>query len=31
MREIFDKNMKSSIPGLKDIDKLYSERINELN
>lgn len=31
MREIFDKNMKLSIPGLKDIDKLYSERINELN
>lgn len=30
MRSIFDENMKEKIPGLKEADKLYSEKIKEL-
>lgn len=30
MRSIFDENMKEKIPGLKEADKLYSERVKEL-
>ena len=30
MRRIFDENMKEKIPGLKEADKLYSEKIKEL-
>ena len=30
MRSIFDENMKEKVPGLKEADKLYSEKIKEL-
>ena len=30
MRSIFDENMKEKIPGLKEADKIYSERVKEL-
>lgn len=31
MRELFDKNLKETIPGLKDVDKIYSQKIKEYN
>ncbi len=31
MRELFDENLKETIPGLKDVDKIYSQKIKEYN